>query len=334
MEWNRGYSALFYISRVDRDSWRSVGRYEFTEGSVTRQNKDLRQSADLKFHNEFTHSGQWLRIHAIVKQGDTSETVSLFTGIATSPSRDIDGYRSTYNAELYSVLFPADKNLLPIGWYVPTGSNGAIVIRELLDVTPAPVVLGQGISTLSQSIIAEKNETRLSMIEKILEAINWRLYIDGDGTIHVEPKAQDAVITYDPVINDSIEPKITEESDRFDCPNVYRAISDDISAVARDDDPESELSTVSRGMEIWEQDTSCKLNDGESLASYAMRMLKERQNASVNVSYDRRFNPDVNVTDIVNLNYPAQGIVGLYTVDKQTIELGHNIRTSEEVIRA
>lgn len=334
MDWNTGYSALFYVSRVDRNSWRSMERYEITKGSISRQDDDLRQSADIKFHNEFNQSGQWLRIHAIVKQGSTSETHPLFTGIATSPSRDIDGYRSTYNAELYSVLFPADKSLLPIGWYAAAGSNGATLIRSLLEVTPAPVVCADNSPVLSQSIIAEKNETRLSMVEKVLEAIGWRMYIEGDGTIHAAPFSTEAVAVYDPIINDSIQPQIKEDNDKFDCPNVYRAISDDVSAIARDDDPESEFSTVSRGMEIWEQDTSCKLNDGESLASYAVRMLKELQKYSVNVSYDRRFNPDVNVSDIVNLNYPAQGVVGLYRVTKQTINLEHNIHTSEEVIKA
>ncbi len=34
---------------------------------------------------------------------------------------------------------------------------------------------------------AENAETRLSMIEKILAAINWRIRITGDGVIHVVP---------------------------------------------------------------------------------------------------------------------------------------------------
>ena len=263
----------------------------------------------------------------------STPTNDRILGYANTLSK-INKFHTRYNAEVYSVLCPADKRMLPIGWYAAAGSNGATLIRSLLEVTPAPVVCADNSPVLSQSIIAEKNETRLSMVEKVLEAIGWRMYIEGDGTIHVAPFSAEAVAVYDPIINDSIEPQIKEDNDKFDCPNVYRAISDDVSAIARDDDPESEFSTVSRGMEIWEQDTSCKLNDGESLASYAVRMLKELQKYSVNVSYDRRFNPDVNVSDIVNLNYPAQGVVGLYRVTKQTINLEHNIHTSEEVIKA
>ena len=53
----------------------------------------------------------------------------------------------------------------------------------------------------------------------------------------------------------------------------------------------------------------------------------------VSVSYNRRFNPDVMVSDIVRLQYPHLGISGDYRVVSQSIELGSGARTSEEVVK-
>ena len=47
--------------------------------------------------------------------------------------------------------------------------------------------------------------------------------------------------------------------------------------------------------------------------------------------YDRRFNPDVLVGDLINLHYPAQFLEGVFRVTSQTIELSHNAKTSEVV---
>lgn len=66
---------------------------------------------------------------------------------------------------------------------------------------------------------------------------------------------------------------------------------------------------------------------------YAKRRLKEEQMVSTVVSYDRRFMPGVVSTDVVKLNYPAQGITGNYMITSQTIEIGHGARTSEEVMK-
>ena len=123
------------------------------------------------------------------------------------------------------------------------------------------------------------------------------------------------------------------EYDWYDCPNVVRAVLDDSYAVARDDNDNSPLSVQNRGREVWLEDSSPCLLENETLAEYAQRLLKSAQQASTTISYDRRFNPDVYISDVVRLNYPAQKIDGLFLVTSQTITLGYNAKTSEEVIQ-
>jgi hypothetical protein len=101
-------------------------------------------------------------------------------------------------------------------------------------------------------------------------------------------------------------------------------------AVARDDDPESMLSTVSRGREVVKVETSVNLADDEGIAEYAERRLKELQATAESVEYDRWFVPSLNIGDKVEMGYDQ--IQGVYTITEQTIELGG--LTSETVERS
>ena len=74
-----------------------------------------------------------------------------------------------------------------------------------------------------------------------------------------------------------------------------------------------------------------KLNDGESLASYAHRRLKELQAVSKEISYSRSYNPDVLITDRIRLHYPAQDLSGIFVVVSQSVTLDACATTTEEV---
>ena len=137
-------------------------------------------------------------------------------------------------------------------------------------------------------------------------------------------------MSFDYLHNDILEQSIKVSFDWYSCPNVFRAIVDDTYAVARDNSG-SIFSIKSRGREIWAQESNCDLNENESPSEYAARRLKELQTVYKTVEYDRRFQPDVYPTDLIRLNYPVQDLRGKYQVLSQTITLGYNAKTSEEV---
>lgn len=330
MDWSKGFSAACYMTLVDPVTWRDGERVEITGGSVSRKDSGLRQSADVTSKAFSTERERWVRIWMeAAQEGDTARE-PLFTGLTSVPEEDIDGFRTEYPLVCSSVLKPAEDVLLPRGWFAPEGFNGASVAAELLSVTPAPVVIDGIAPTLSQAIIAEDGENRLSMADKVLEAINWRMRIDGDGTIVLSPPATEVRAVFGGAA-DMIEPRLKKKADWTGCPNVFRAVSGDENAVARDDSVDSPLSTVARGREVWMEETNCVLNSGESLEQYAQRRLEEEQAVVSRVTYARRFDPAVNVGDRVRLHYPAQGLTEEYTVTSQSMDLTRGARTSEEV---
>lgn len=331
MIWANGYSATCYMTVVDPATWRDSERIELTGGSVKRSAAELIEAADLSCVNYDQSKERWIRVWMDTRQQGSADHVALFTGLATSPDRDINGRYVTNTVQCYSVLKPAQDILLPLGWYAPAGANGAGLAFSLLSFGPAPVVI-EGVSpNLTEHIIAEENETNLSMARAILAAINWHIRIDGNGTIRIRPAETEQAASFDHEENDMVETKLKVSYDWFSCPNVFRAISDDMTAVARDDDPDSRLSTVTRGREIWAQETNCKLGDNEGIAAYAGRRLEELQQASRKISYDRRFHPAVTIGDRVRIHYPGQNISGIFEITSQTIDIAKTARTSEEV---
>lgn len=331
MNWELGFSTSYHACIVDPVTWDDGARFDMNSGSVNRTADGLRASAELKCAEYPYASDRWIRIWMDVEQGGASDHVPLFTGLVSTPEEAIEGTIREIKLQCFSVLKPAQDVFLPIGWYAAKGFRVSEVIESLLRICPAPVVIADDAPRLAQNVIAEKNETNLTMVESLLETVGWRMTIDGDGTIRIGPESAEPVKRFGALHGDMLEPKVTRKNDMFDCPNVYRVTSDDNSVVVYDDDPDSVFSTATRGREIWKEESSVKLADDESLLQYAKRKLREAQGVGDTISYSRAYDPDVNVTDVVALDYPRQGLIGRYKVKSQKIALDHKATTSEEV---
>ena len=331
MDWSKGLSSKFSMVSVDPDSWGDSGNLNFSEGKIDRDaSTSLRESASVVVTGDLGE--QWVRIYMEASQEGSKERVALFTGITSSPERKFKGLRNTYSTDIYSVLKPADDVVLPRGYYAQAGS-GAAEVMSLLSCGPAPVeIIGESPITIN-AIVAEDGETNLTMALAILKAINWRLRILGDGTIQIcEPASSRSELfgsNYNDVV--SADTAGTDSFDWYDCPNCYRAISDDGTADARDDDPASTLSTVSRGREVWTVETNVDLSDSETIAEYAQRALKEAQAPARSLKYNRRFFPDLLCTDLVELDYPVNNLTGLYKVISQSFSIDKGCEVTEEV---
>lgn len=330
MDYSKGFSAVYELAILDPVTWVETGTVEWTGGNITKDStSSLIESAQIKA-TDIGNGEQWIRIYLQANQEGASDRVPLFTGLTTSPKRNIEGLFEEHELTCYSVLKPAEDILLPRGYFVPAGSNAKYVKKLLSDVY-APIVVGFDSPRLIRSIVAENRETKLSLANKVLQTIGWRITIEGDGTVNICEKAATASANFSPIENDVIEVKVTDSFDWYEVPNILRVITTTGNAIARDDRPDSIFSTVSRGREIWAEETSASLNAGESIAEYAIRRLKEFQNVHRTITYNRRFFPDIYCGDIVNLNYMQQDISGNYRVKNQKITLGYNCTVNEEV---
>ena len=183
MNWNEGLSALYELKTVDPVSWMDSGSLDFIEGSITKTDSELIESASLKMTEMIGES--WVRVYLKAKQTGTGARVAVFTGLATTLNQNIDGWRSEYPVSCFSVLKPAKETLTPRGYYIPAGAPAAQIAAELLSVGPAPVTFEGNAPDLLESIVTEDSDTNLSVAWNVLNAIGWRIRILGDGHIHI-----------------------------------------------------------------------------------------------------------------------------------------------------
>lgn len=345
MNWDAGYTTQYYGCLVDRTTWKDSKKFEILDGNISRTETNLRESADLTSTDYEFGADQYVRIWMDVSQDGDYDHVAIFTGLVSTPEERISGYKRNSEGEAggyikekslkcYSVLKPAQDVLLERGWWAGKGMVAGDLIKRLLSVCHAPVEVAENSPRLADHIIAEDGETNLTMAYKILEAIGWRIRITGEGIIKVIPYSNEPVAVFSDIDGDMLETEVTVTKDWFECPNVFRAVSDSDTVVVYDNKESSELSTIRRGREIWKEETGVKLSDMESLRTYAERKLAESQRTSTIIDYDRSFHPDVLVTDYIRLHYPAQGLDGIFAVKSQNIALDNCATTSEEVICA
>jgi hypothetical protein len=331
IDFSNGITAKYYASRVNPQTWSDAGEISIVSGSITKNaNSNLGVSADITV-KESIGTEEWVRVYMIAEQGGAKERVPLFTGIVSSPSRDINGNSESRKLDCYSVLKVSNDILLPLGWFAPARTNGGALIKILLSDLPCPVELDEGSPNIISSFVAGDNDTKLSVAQEIAKAINWQIKVNGDGSVRICPMPLTIAGTFDNIENDIIETSLSDNRDIFSVPNVLRVTLRGSAATARDDDPDSVYSTVNRGREIWKQETA-KLAAGESLGEYAARRLKELQNPSRRLNYSRRFQPDVDVNDLVSIIYPKQGIGDVFRVQSQTIDMSHGAKVKEGAI--
>lgn len=330
MDYTRGYKASFYAMLLDPVTWLEIERIELISGSISRSNGGLEQTASLTVRDFDQEQEHWIRVYMDATQEADVDHVALFTGLVSAPKENVEGPVATHELECYSVLEPLDVPLL-LGEYIPYGMNAGTAIKRLLKPTPAPVDIAPGAPALEDYIVAEENETNITMIQKVLDAIGWQMVIEGDGTIEVRPRPETVAASFSAIGMDVIEKTLSKTRDWFKTPNVFRATSGDMVAIARDDDPESPLSTVARGREVTSEETDVTLTSDEGLAEYAKRRLKEEQQIVESADYTRRFIPGVMVGDRVDINYDH--LQGEYEVISQNISLTYNAQTEEQVER-
>lgn len=329
MNWSDGYTATFYAEILDAESWRGIQRIDLTGGNISRSPDGLRGSADLDCRTVVGE--KYIRVWMDTRQGDSGEHIALFTGLTSQPDVEWNGIIPERGLVCYSVLKAADDVLLRRGWYAPAGIDAGTIIRNLLKTTPAPLVIQGAPPPLEHSIVAEDDESCVTMTDKILTAIGWELRILGDGTMLMKQPSDAVVSNFSALDRDIIEPQVKIKRDWYACPNVMQVVADDLTAIVRDENPNSFLSIPNRGREVWMSESNADLNANESIGQYAWRRLKEEQSVAYTVSYDRRYDPSCWVGDVVNINYPSIGVSGNFRIKSQKVSLGHGATTSEEV---
>lgn len=313
MDYSESYSSRYSMWSVDPTTWLDVREVmELQDLKVEADHGDAQiesASATVGAMDDLL----WVRIYLERSYEGKHDRTAVFTGRVSAPARSINGTESRWPLTIASVLSPC-ATVYPDDGDGMYGDVATEVMRLISAYTPAPITNRAAQHVLSETIVAEQEWTVLDLVRQGLDATDGlRVRIDGMGRIEVTDDDR-PVATLDTVLNDVVMPEMTDRSERDGRPNVYVAVMDGTSARWSD-----EMDIEARGI-VMVKDTDVTLVGDETLGEYARRKGMEAQSVARTVSYEREYDPDIRVGDVIELDLPGQGIQGLFRVMSQSTD--------------
>ena len=338
IDWTRGYSvAAWRLFSVNRQTWADDAEVGgLVSASVNADSTDeLVQRATLSVDVDVgrTLAPGYYRLAMTAEQGGETERVDVATVLCEAVGDAIDRGVSTLDVTGLSILYPASVQTLAAGSYVPMGVDGPSYVADMLRATINAPVEVIGSFTVDRHVVFSEQTSVLTAVRTVLDAGGFALTIDGRGTVTIAPKATTVALVLDNASARLLHPSISRRLDYSGVPNVYKVTYNGESAQATNDDGDSLTSTVTRGWVSKVEDTDPILVGGETLQSYADRMLEEKSTVSNTRTYTREWWPNVMVGSLVHGTIASVGIDGIFRVDSQQLACGKGITVQEQSSR-
>lgn len=331
MNWNESYTATWRVFRVNRRTWADGSTLPKVDSvNVSRTaNGSLLESGSMTVSNEF--ESDYYRIVMTAEQDGELTRVDVATLLFDVAGGDVDYGTTEHDVDGFSVLYPASVTAVTVGEYAPAGVDGAQYVKELLEsCINAPVVV-EGSFYLNDHVVHELGSTVLNAAWNVLDAGDFVMQIDGRGVVHIMPKPTEPSLIVSNATAGLMQNGISYTANMSDIPNRYVVIDDIMITIAENNDPESIISTVSRGYNVDIIDTSPTPVNNETYGEYANRMLKNLSVLKDERTYVREFAPDVYPYSIIRAT--INGLDGDFRVNSQTINCNNGITVNEKSVK-
>lgn len=337
IDWTRPYSCTWKVFRVNDATWADGAQVGGIDSvSVTRScsgGAPLMESGSMTVTgNDFARG--YYRVAMYARQNRAGQRVDVATLLCEGGKSTGDYGTRQHDVSCSSVLYPAYTQRMLDGSYIPAGADVAQHVADLLgSCIKAPIEVEGGFA-LSAFHWFEFGVRILDAAWEALKLGGYVMQIDGRGIVHIRPKPDKAAFSFDGADIALLAPSVSSEFDTSEVPNRYIAKDEEKVAIAVNDDPESDVSTVSRGYILDEVDDSPATLETETLAGYARRRLSEMSTGVADIrSYTREYVPDVYPFDLVEGTPSSIGLVGNARITNQNISCADGILVSEQAAR-
>lgn len=279
----------------------------------------------------------YIRIYMICEQNDTKTKESLGTFLVQEGGISYDGTIIKRSCNCYTPLIELKENKLPVGYFLPYGSNILSSVYDIMRNNMRGFVErpSHGYVTdalLNYNFVASDSDTYLSLVTDLLADAEYHLTMDVNGTTKIvkdtELKDDDTAYLYN---SDSgvLYPSISISDNSFNIPNVVEVVYSNngmlYTAVAKNENKNSKYSIQSRGREIiYRESNPSGINDEFHLNEYAEGLLKNLSRNKRTISYTHAYVPNVNIGDCVEIDYPEVGLNHVRAI-VQTQEISLNV---------
>lgn len=353
--WYEVFDVSYRFVRVSRSTFAESGLIRAIKGGMITRNDDTRikESAEVELVDSYEFGPDLVRVFADFSWDDgTTWTECLGTFVPAVPSRSVKMGYSLSSLKLYGRLQELYDDAFAKPYTVPAGSNAVEVAKAVVQGMGLEVVAEQSDFVTTQvryyGIGAEtgqgddsddsSSDTKLDMVNDLLDLAGFKTaYTDPYGRVVLEryrdPSERAVVWGFEEGPSAKFCAEMEEEYDYTDTANhvVVRYSSDAGDVVvgeAWDNDPQSALSTVSRGRTITKgyaytelPAVSASQTRQEYADARAKTLLSTAQSVIRRYTFTHAYCP-VKVNDVVSLKYPSAGIDETPQIRTQTITLG------------
>lgn len=344
IDWLSSMQQTYEYYTVDPTTWKDVKRIENIIGCSIDRDADAETLGSATIDMVDSIGECYIRVYLVAIQNGVTYRYPLGTFLVQTPSWSFDGKTKDVSVDAYTPLIELKENLPPIGYSLIEEDNiMSMAYRLCREYTRAPVTETECPTTLHDNFVANTSDTWLTFISDLIANAKYVFDLDELGRIIFLPKQDTAslqpVWTYNDDNSSILYPNISMDQDLYGIPNVVEVVYSNgnsyYHARVVNDNPNSPISTVSRGREIVYRETNPSLNGSptqKQTEEYAEQLLRELSTLECTVTYSHGYCP-VRVNDCVRLNYTRAGLTGIKAkVIKQSIECGTSCKVEETAV--
>lgn len=344
IDWLASMQQSFEYYTVDPITWKDVKRLNCIKSSSISRDESVETLGSASIDVTEFIDECYIRVYLVANQNGVTERVPLGTFLAQTPSSSFDGKLKSVTIDAYTPLIELKENQPPLGYSLLKGENIMNNAYKIVrDNVRAPVIESVDTATLHSDFVADTNDTWISYSSDLIANAKKKFALDELGRIMFAPKQE--IVSMQPVwtFNDDdksiLYQDVSISHDIYGIPNVVEVIYTNgktfyYSKVVNDD-PNSPVSTVSRGREIRYRDDNPSISGIPTklmIDEYANTLLKTLSTVEYTVSYTHGYCP-VRLGDCVRLNYTRAGLNNVKAkVISQQIDCSAGCKVSEKAV--
>ena len=286
----------------------------------------------------------YIRVYLITIQNGVKEKHPLGTFLVQTPSSSFDGKIRDVSMDSYTPLLELKESPPPLGYYIAKDENIMDnAYRLVREHARAPVVKAECDTNLFNDFVSDTDDTWITFLIDLIANAKYTFSLDEMGRILFSPKQDTAslqpVWTYDDGNSSILYPDLEMDHDLYGIPNVVEVIyssgNEHYYSRVVNDDPNSPISTISRGREIVYRETDPSVigdPTSDQIQEYAEKLLASLSTLEYTVTYSHGYCP-VRIGDCVRLNYSRAGLNNVKAkVISQTIECEPGCKVTEKAV--
>ena len=342
-DWLQSMQQTYEYYIVDPGTWKDVKLLTTVKSSTINRDASAETLGSASIDLTESIGECYIRIYLVTVQNGVTERHPLGTFLVQTPVFSFNGKIKNFTVDAYTPLLELKENPPPIGYFLPKGTNimseAAVLVA---DHVRAPVVAASCDEELEDNFVSNTDDTWMTFTSDLITSAKYGFELDEMGRILFSPvqdvAALQPVWTYDDGNSSILLPEITLDRDLYGIPNVVEVIYSNgyknFKVRVENNDPNSPISTVSRGREIIHRVTDADVNYAlrGQLEEYAKRLLEQLSTIECTVSYTHGYCP-VRLGDCVRLDYKKAGFSNVKAkVIKQSIACKPGCQVSETAV--